>query len=270
MRMDGKTPRWLWSQVFLGSAQQKLLQRGVPILAYHGVGDAPAGVQDRYLYVREESFDEQLMRLRNAGFSSARLDELGGPDRDQRRRVIVTFDDGYRNVFNHAMDVLARHRFQAVQFVVSDLIGGRNEWMIAKGDRPEPLMDRSQIREWLAAGHQIGSHSATHAKLRRLPLDKAREEIVGSKKRLEDLFGIPVNHFSYPFGEYNDAVRDMVVAAGYHTACTMKFGVNTAETPRHELRRIIPLSAPELAGKIQNRARKWIKKRYLRMRGKGS
>jgi peptidoglycan/xylan/chitin deacetylase (PgdA/CDA1 family) len=268
MRMAGKTPRWLWSQVFLGSAQRKLFERGVPILAYHSVGDAPAGITDPYLYVSEDRFDGQLAQLRNAGFSSAQLDQLGGSDPDQRHRVIITFDDGYRSVFEHAMDVLARHRFHAVQFVVSDLIGGRNEWMIAKGDLPEPLMDRAQIREWLAAGHQIGSHSATHAKLRRLPLAKAREEIIGSKKRLEDLFGIPVNHFSYPFGEYNDAVRDVVAEAGYHTACTIKFGVNTAETPRRELRRIIPLSASELVGKIQHRARTWIKKRCLNARDK--
>jgi peptidoglycan/xylan/chitin deacetylase (PgdA/CDA1 family) len=218
--------------------------------------------------VSQDRFNNQLARLRDAGFSSAMLDELGDSSPDQLDRVIITFDDGFRNVFDHALDVLARHRFHAVQFVVSDLIGDRNQWMIARGDIPEPLMDRSQIREWLAAGHQIGSHSATHAKLRRSPPAKAREEIIGSKKRLEDLFGVPVNHFSYPFGEYNDAVRDVVAEAGYQTACTMKFGVNTPETPRHELRRIIPLSATELAGKVRHRAQTWIKKRYWKAQRK--
>lgn len=263
MTIAGKIPGWLRSQVFLGPAQKKLFQRGIPILAYHGIGDAPAGVYDRYLYARGGSFDDQLARLRHDGFTSARLDELRGPIWNESHRVIITFDDGYRNVFSNALDTLARHRFHAVQFIVSDLIGGHNEWMVAKGDVLEPLMDQHQIREWLAAGHQIGSHSATHAKLVRLPLAQAREEITGSKKRLEDMFGIPINHFSYPFGEYNDAVRDVVAEAGYQTACTMKFGINTAETPRHELRRLIPLSATELAGKIGHRARIWVKKRFV-------
>src|SRR5579862_1479966 len=223
-------PKQLRSQVFMGSAQRKLFGQGIPILAYHAVGAPPAGVKDPYLYVSEDEFNQQLTRLREAGFRSTLL----GESLDQSQRIVITFDDGYRNVFDHATDVLKQHGFHAIQFIISDLIGGRNEWMVGKGDVPEPLMDQHQIREWLAEGHQIGSHSATHAKLRRMQLAQAREEIMGSKKRLEDMFGIPINHFSYPFGEYNEAVRDLVVEAGYQMACTMKFGVNTTTTPRHE------------------------------------
>jgi peptidoglycan/xylan/chitin deacetylase (PgdA/CDA1 family) len=255
-------PKSLLSQEFMGPTQQEMFQRGVPILVYHSAGNAPSGVHDPYLYARDETFDDQFTRLRNAGFSSMLLDELVGSSRVERHRVVITFDDGYRNVFDHTMNILARHRFHAIQFVVSDLIGRRNEWMTVKGDLPEPLMDQSQIREWLAAGHQIGSHSAAHPKLSCQPLGRVREEIVGSKKRLEDLFGIPINHFSYPFGKYNKAVRAVVVEAGYHTACTMKFGVNTAATPRHELRRITPLSRAELAGKIRHRAGRWAQRWY--------
>jgi peptidoglycan/xylan/chitin deacetylase (PgdA/CDA1 family) len=264
------TPRLLWSQIFLGSGQKRLFRRGLPILAYHSVGDPPSGVKDPYLYVSKTEFDDQLTQLRKAGFRSVLLDEAGNLPGDERHAIVITFDDGYQNVFDHALDVLAKHQFHAVQFIVSDLIGARNEWMVARGDIPEPLMDQSQLRKWLAAGHQIGSHTATHAKLVEIPLAQAREEITGSKKRLEDLLEIPIHHFSYPFGEYNDAVRDLVAEAGYHTACTMKFGVNNPETLRHELRRIIPLSGPRLAGKIRHRAQAQARKRFLKVRGKKS
>ena len=93
-------------------------------------------------------------------------------------------------------------------------------------------MDASQVREWLAAGHEIGSHTLTHPFLTRLPPRRAKEEITASRKKLEDLFGRAVRHFCYPYGDWNAAVRDQVMAAGYTTACTTDAGVNTpADSP---------------------------------------
>ena len=54
----------------------------------------------------------------------------------------------------------------------------------AEGEAPAPLMDAAQVKDWLAAGHEIGSHTLTHPWLTRLPLSEAREEISGSKKKL--------------------------------------------------------------------------------------
>jgi peptidoglycan/xylan/chitin deacetylase (PgdA/CDA1 family) len=74
--------------------------------------------------------------------------------------------------------------------------------------------------------------------LTRLTLRDAREEIFASKKKLEDLFGIAVEDFCYPYGDWNESVRDLVVEAGYRTACTTEFGLNTPATPPLALRRI--------------------------------
>ena len=75
------------------------------------------------------------------------------------------------------------------RFLVPNFIGKFNEWDLRDGEAAEPLMDTDQIREWLQAGHSIGSHSLTHARLTRLTLRDAREEIFASKKKLEDVFG---------------------------------------------------------------------------------
>ena len=88
-------------------------------------------------------------------------------------------------------------------------------------------------------GTRIGSHTLTHPFLTRISLARAREEIGASKKKLEDRFGQPVRHFCYPYGDWSPAVRDLVSAAGYETACTTGFGVNTSATPRFALRRIL-------------------------------
>jgi peptidoglycan/xylan/chitin deacetylase (PgdA/CDA1 family) len=88
------------------------------------------------------------------------------------------------------------------------------------------MMDAAQVRDWLAARHDIGSHTLSHPYLTKLPPAQAREEITASRKKLEDLFGRPVTHFCYPYGDWNEAVRDLVQAAGYKTACTTDPGVN--------------------------------------------
>jgi peptidoglycan/xylan/chitin deacetylase (PgdA/CDA1 family) len=114
-------------------------------------------------------------------------------------------------------------------------------------------MDEAQIRQWLKAGHEIGSHSVTHRNLRRLNDADALLEIRDSKKALEDRFGVQVEHFCYPFGGWNPRVSQLVQEAGYRTACTMDFGVNGSPIRNFELRRIIPLSNGEFLAKILHR-----------------
>jgi peptidoglycan/xylan/chitin deacetylase (PgdA/CDA1 family) len=216
----------------------ELFTHGVPSLTYHKVGPRPARVRLKGLYVSKRLFERQLSELREAGFHT----ETFGPPSDKpgnsARRVAITFDDGFENVFKNALEPLAAHGFRAIEFLVANLLGRSNEWDAARDEAREPLMDAAQVREWLAAGHEIGSHTLTHPFLAQISPRQAREEIFASKKKLEDSFGVSVRHFCYPYGEWNPAIRDLVIAAGYQTACTTEFGVNTANTHPHELKRI--------------------------------
>jgi peptidoglycan/xylan/chitin deacetylase (PgdA/CDA1 family) len=230
-----------------------MARRGVPVFAYHKVALAPPGTTDPFLYVSPRNFEQQLAALTNTGFVSAEPGDALAGQNEGPLKAVITFDDGCCNVFQYALEPLARHRFRAIQFLVADLLGKKNQWDITKGDCEEGLMDEAQVRDWLAAGHLIGSHSSTHRNLRRLSADEAREEIFGSKKKLEDRFGVAIEHFCYPYGSWNESLRDFAGMAGYRTACTMDFGVNTPATQRFELRRIIPLSGLELLRKIRHR-----------------
>ena len=71
-----------------------------------------------------------------------------------------------------------------------------------------------------------------------LTVRDAREEIITSKKKLEDTFGVAVDHFCYPYGDFSPGVRDLVREAGYRSACTTLYGINTPETPAFELCRL--------------------------------
>lgn len=245
---------WFLQSVFLGRAQRKLCERGLSIFAWHKIAEAPAGTRDPFLYDPPRRFAAQLTGLQTFGFGSVSLSEFVNPPSTVARKVVLTFDDGCANVLENGLQTLASHGMTAIQFLVPGLLGRTNEWDIEKGDVPERLMDAAQVRHWLAAGQEIGSHSMTHRNLRHLPDKQAREEIAGSKKALEDLFAVEVRHFSYPFGSWNPAVRDLVQEAGYQTACTMDFGVNSTGTNSFELRRMFPLSATELVNKARHRA----------------
>jgi peptidoglycan/xylan/chitin deacetylase (PgdA/CDA1 family) len=212
---------------------------GMPILAYHKLGPLPSGSKMRSLYVGEGLFAWQMRDLRRGGFSMRSLDSWRRNVRPNRRRAVITFDDGSRTVLRHALPVLTRHRIPAIQFLVADAIGGINHWDVRNRDEaPDSLMDVTEVWDWLSAGHQIGSHTLTHPSLTAIDEAQAKEEISASKKKLEDLFGVAIRHFCYPYGKWSRRVRDLVEAAGYETAVTLDFGVNAEARDPFAFRRI--------------------------------
>jgi peptidoglycan/xylan/chitin deacetylase (PgdA/CDA1 family) len=216
---------------------RKRFRHGLPILTYHKLGPRPLRARLKGLYLSRKLFTQQLGELKSAGFTSIPLSQDALRVPEPNNRIVLTFDDGFCNVLEEGLGPLAETRFCALQYLVADRLGGQNDWEMAEGEVPDRLMDVGQARAWLAAGHQIGSHTCTHPSLTRLPAAKAREEITASKKKLEDTFGVPIEHFCYPYGDWNQAVRDLVAAAGYQTACTTQPGMNTAAADPFTLKR---------------------------------
>jgi len=210
---------------------------GVPILTYHKLGPRPARVRLKGMYLDASLFERQLRELADDGFRAVSLRHAVQPDPEVRSPVAITFDDGFRNVLLHGLSALDRHEFRAIQFLLPDLLGRTNEWEQAEGEASEPLMDAAGVRDWLAAGHEIGSHTCTHPWLTRIPVDRAREEISASRKKLEDRFQVAVRHFCYPYGDWNETVRTLVAEAGYETACTTENGMNQPGDNPHSLKR---------------------------------
>jgi len=122
----------------------------------------------------------------------------------------------------------------------------------------ERLMDPTQIREWLSLGHEIGAHTLTHPRLSQIPLSRAREEIHSSKKKLEDLFGIPVKHFAYPYGDYNQRIVGIVQEAAFHTACTTDPGCVRVGDDPFRLNRLT-VREEEFSNRIASKVRKILR-----------
>jgi peptidoglycan/xylan/chitin deacetylase (PgdA/CDA1 family) len=217
---------------------REIFTRGLPVLTYHKVEKPGRGVKLKGICVTPDFFARQMAELAADGFTTAGLDSAAEVKGNREKRIVLTFDDGYVSALENAAPVLREHRFSAIQFLVADFIGKRNEWDIAHGEQPAPLMDAVQVREWIAVGNEIGSHTLTHPHLHQLAREKQRTEIFDSKKKLEDLFGVPIRHFCYPYGDWNESIANLVLEAGYATACTTDCGINMTATPRGALLRI--------------------------------
>lgn len=212
----------------------------IPILMYHQIEAAPArGAPYRSLYVSPASFARQMALLSLIGYRglsmSALLPYLRGEC--SGKVVGITFDDGYLNNLTQALPVLLRHDFSSTCYAVSQQLGKTNQWDRAVGIAQTSLMDASQLRQWLAAGQEVGAHTRHHVRLTQSDELTAINEIHLCKSELESVLDAPVRHFCYPYGEYASAHVEQALAAGFETATTTQrsrclVGVDLLQLPR--------------------------------------
>lgn len=211
----------------------------IPILLYHKIGRAPPGALVRGHYVSLGMFRRHLAYLKDRGYESISLSDVVRSDRPLPfRPVVITFDDGYRCLYEEALPALVEFGFGAVVFMVAGALGGANTWEQAVGDVAEPLLGLEQMREMQTAGIEFGSHTMGHPHLTALPREKARREIVESRRLLEDRLEAPCRSFAYPYGDYDAGVRELVDEAGYEAACTTRRAAARRTDDRLELPRI--------------------------------
>ncbi|BDG04624.1 polysaccharide deacetylase family protein [Anaeromyxobacter oryzae] len=220
----------------------------------------------------------------------------------RRPWLAVTFDDGQRDNFEHALPVLGRAGVPATFFVPVDAVDtgeplwhDRLAWAVARGgardrtaaaalraalgvdgeapaaalvrralDHAKRLDDRAraefvarwearlggparpawdgmmtwtQVRALAAAGHEIGSHSMSHAILTSCDDRALERETRASRDLLRRRTGCDVESFCYPNGDHDARVLAAVRRAGYARAVTTRWGPNDRSAPEFALSR---------------------------------
>lgn len=188
----------------------------------------------------------------------------------------VTFDDGYAGVFSHAWPLLQQLGVPATVFIVAhapDTREGfwwdhpavqgnhsaaeREKWLtILRGDRDAILRatgdgngsaapppdrrpaDWDTIARAARAGLSIGAHSATHRALPALDGAELQLEIVAARKIVQRHTGVTPQYFAYPYGLWNERLRETVRAAGYRAAFTLDRGNSSWATSAWSLPRV--------------------------------
>lgn len=231
----------------------------IPILMYHQIdAPPPRGVPLRGLVVTPESFARQMALLKLLGYHGLSMSNLEPYlNGEQQGKVVgLTFDDGYQNNIRYALPILKKQGFTATCYGVSSMIGGTNSWDRHLGIAESPLMSMNEWKMWRDADMDIGSHTRTHADLRKLGADEAHNQIAGSKQELEKALDCEVRHFCYPYGWFDPDHRAMVKSAGYVTATSTQRGrVQVGDDP-FALRRVLVARTTNigvLAAKVMTR-----------------
>ena len=134
-----------------------------------------------------------------------------------QKLIVITFDDGYLDTYTHAFPILQRFDFSANVFLVANLIGKKKNW--GSGQNSE-LMNWNQIREMLKYKISFQSHTNNHTDLTTKTPKEIENELVHSKKSIEDALGTDVSHLAYPYGRYNQTVVQITKDSGYTSAYT--------------------------------------------------
>lgn len=205
------------------------------ILMYHSIGDSPGSVPI-------EQFDAQMSWLKcHARVVS--LDEMlrARTDATSPLRCVISFDDGYENLYEKALPILDRLDFPAVAYVPAGVIGETNK-------RPPPdqkglscyenMLSWSQVRELSARGITIGSHSFDHVDLARLSESEAFSQLERSKILITERSGQTCRHLAYPWGRFNSQTPRAVDSVGYASAVTVIHKCITVRQDRFLLPRL--------------------------------
>jgi GT2 family glycosyltransferase/peptidoglycan/xylan/chitin deacetylase (PgdA/CDA1 family) len=198
------------------------LTRGVPVLMYHAFGAQDEG--DRYVISRR-ALSRQLRLLKLFGYRGVEFVEvarcLRRGELPPRRAVAITIDDGYRDNLEVAEPVLRRYGFSATVFLVSEKLGGVNDWTTEGALADRPLLTSDQVDELRGRGISLGAHTRRHPELPALGDQALKEEVAGSREDLEPRFG-EIATFAYPFGLFDERAVATAEEAGFEGACTVE------------------------------------------------
>jgi peptidoglycan/xylan/chitin deacetylase (PgdA/CDA1 family) len=206
----------------------------VPILVYHVINPQPAGsTADSALYVPTDEFSGQMQALKSNGWHAVTLDQIQaywtrGVPLGTGKPIVITFDNGYGSQYTNALPVLKGLGWVGVENLQ---LGGL--------PASDGGLTDAQIRSLIAAGWELDTQGVSHADLTAVDPTQMSLEVTTARQTLRSRYGVPVNWFSYPSGDYNATVNAAVSAAGYLGATTVNPGWASPQQDRFRLPRLV-------------------------------
>lgn len=183
-------------------------------LLFHSVDVKPKMNMSSYPSGRFAATLDELVRRDITAITVSQYQSSYIPS-EKKLTTAITFDDGLRNFYICAYPLLEERGIKATVFAVAGLVGKDGGWDVM-GQTSH--MDKLTLREIADSGHEVGSHSLTHANLIWLDDDELMKELRDSKAMLEDITGKEVVSLSFPFGSWNARVWDAAKSVGYKYA----------------------------------------------------
>lgn len=184
------------------------------ILKYHSIGSEP------YSGISTDQLQSDLEYLSHRYQIADLSDIVDSPD-DRRKRIILTFDDGYRDFYTNVLPILEELDIKATIFIITRTLEHPDFNHAERSQMEFSYLSRDQVEN--LASHPlvtIGNHTRTHPYLDDLSQAEFQEEIVGSKAYLEREFDITVDRFCYPAGRLSDTVVEAVASTHSYAVTT--------------------------------------------------
>jgi len=174
----------------------------VPVFMYHHLAQDES-LYDSSVVVTPEKFEQQLLSLKKAGYTSISLQQYADWRENKselpEKAFLITFDDGYESNYTMAYPVLQKLEIYAVIFVVTDCI-----------DTPGFLTSEQCLQLEKSGLISIQSHSASHANFSLITQSQRRQELERSQQAMHKMFGErPVLAVAWPYGEYDWELLNM-------------------------------------------------------------
>lgn len=205
--------------------------RGMTMLVYHRIGGGTRNELD----VSTNSFRDQVNYLRDQPVVSidTGLDRLDTGD--DRPSFILTFDDGFRDLYENGWPLLREHKLPFTVYLASKYMGKDMEWAGATATgAPGQGLTWEQIDEMVASGLcTIGNHTHSHARPEKLSI----EELDECSRQIQSNLGFSPQHFAYPWG-IGVQRMESELNKRFRSSATLEVGRNTAQVNRMQLRRV--------------------------------
>ena len=202
-----------------------------PVLMYH---DIKIKARDKF-DVLIEDFCAQLDWLKENNYKTLSMEEFVSYVKNQKKfpekSILITFDDGYSGIFNHAVAELKKHEMEATFFIHTNLIGVFDTRYAHITEKQLAALAKDKL-------FSIESHSLSHSKLLDMGDETLEDELEDSKEFLEKITGKKVLAFAYPYGEYNEEIINEVKEAGYEVAFAVDNGPLCNQPARFSIPRI--------------------------------
>ena len=209
-----------------------------PVLCYHRVGGP---LELGVTRVARAVFARQMTALARAGWQTLtlqefarRIDTVGARHavplhEGEPRELLLTFDDGYASLAEHAYPVLADLGFTATTFLITDYVGRRNTWDARYTWQRLVHLDWNEVERWRMRGLEFASHGATHRRLTWLADAPAADELARSREALMRRLGPEAGRaVAYPFGARDCRIERLAREAGYELGFGAVSGNGTA------------------------------------------
>ena len=187
----------------------------IPVLCYHRIGGP---LELGVTRVGRSVFARQMTALAQAGWHTVSLAEFEAARAPHaaRRTFLLTFDDGYASLAEHAFPILADLGFTATTFVITDYVGKANTWDVRYTWERLPHLTWEQIEHWRTRRFDFGSHGATHRRLTWLNDDAVGADLGRSREVLRARLGPDAGRaVAYPFGAVDARIVRQAATAGY-------------------------------------------------------